>query len=181
MAATATGSSAAPAQHLLQALLAVPHRRRAASGSAGAAALIALLYYLRHYSKTSRVAPASALSTPYATDKLLAAQRELFVPLPDGSRQLLVPDRGGWRIKKVLIRPTKQSTFQAHRKDFTSENTAGSNAFGTPLSTPRLKNEAALPNRGALAKQGQQTAKKVAVNREFLRQLKAIFKIIIPR
>ncbi|KAK4052640.1 ATP-binding cassette long-chain fatty acid transporter pxa1 [Microbotryomycetes sp. JL221] len=95
---------------------------------------------------------ATALSTP----QLELAQRDLYKPLPGGARELLVPNRG--RVSKVVIRPTKPTTFQAHRKFFKPAN-----------------------------KQQQQTNLKttqqprVGVNKEFFRQLKAIFKIIMPR
>lgn len=69
--------------------------------------------------------------------------------LPNGSRELLVPNNG--RVAKVLIHPTKQSTFAAHRPLFTSP-----------------------------PKSSTVTAK-VGVNKEFFRQVGAIMRIIIPR
>lgn len=82
--------------------------------------------------------------------------RLLTNSLPNGSRELLVPSRGS--VSKVLIHPTKQSTFDAHRP-----------LFHPQPSTNPLKPLAGSP-----------TAK-VGVNKEFFRQLAAIFKIIIPR
>lgn len=58
----------------------------------------------------------------------------------------------------MLIHPTKQSTFDAHRPLFRP-------ALGTNPSRPLASNGNA----------------RVGVNKEFFRQLAAIFKIIIPR
>jgi ATP-binding cassette subfamily D (ALD) long-chain fatty acid import protein len=79
-----------------------------------------------------------------------------FLRLPNGSRELLVPSRG--KVSKVLIHPTKQSTFDAHRP-----------AFRPPPNSSPLRPLA-----------GPGTAK-VGINKEFFRQLKAILMIIIPR
>ena len=78
----------------------------------------------------------------------------LILRLPNGSRELLVPN--GDRVAKVLIHPTKQSTFAKHRPLF---------AAGPPGAKPTLATATA----------------KVGVNKEFFRQLKAILNIIIPR
>lgn len=72
--------------------------------------------------------------------------------LPNGSRELLVPNRG--RVSKVLVHPTKASTFTAHRPYFTPSPSTTSSSNGTA---------------------------RVGVNKEFFRQLKAIAKIIVPR
>ena len=129
-------------------------------------------------------------NTPLTTPQLEAAQRELYVQLADGTRELLVPDSRG-RVKHVVIRPTKQSTFEAHRRDFTASGT--STALYTPLTATfpagagQIRGRSQLlgtdtgntPN--AAGQSAAQANKKVAVNKEFLRQLRAIFKIIIPR
>jgi ATP-binding cassette subfamily D (ALD) long-chain fatty acid import protein len=123
-------------------------------------------------------------NTPLNTPQMEAAQRQLYVPLENGARELLVPDGNSGRVKHILIKPTKDSTFQAHRPFFTASTTS------TQLYTPTTP---AAPGRGANrgvgidgkpAAAGQsaaQASKKVAVNKEFLRQLRAIFKILIPR
>jgi hypothetical protein len=71
--------------------------------------------------------------------------------LSNGSRELLVPNRG--RVSKVIIRPTKPSTFAAHRPHFKQP----------PSETPTAE-----PAR-------------VGVNKKFLHELSAIFRILIPR
>ena len=126
-------------------------------------------------------------NTPLTTPQFESAQRELYVRLADGSQELLVPDSRGI-VKHVLVKPTKQSTFEAHRADFTASGT--STALFTPLTAafPGRANLVARPIAGdttngpnAAGQTAAQAAKKVAVNKEFLRQLRAIFKIIIPR
>lgn len=80
--------------------------------------------------------------------------------LPNGSRELLVPSRG--RVSKVIIRPTKASTFAAHRPYFQRPPpTTKSSSSTTPVAAA--------------------SAEKVRVNKEFFRQLGAIFRIIVPR
>jgi len=129
--------------------------------------------------------------TPLTTPQMEQAQRELFVPLPDGSRELLVPDSRG-TIKRVLIKPTKQSTFSKHRQDFTTipDLLAGRNKSVKASAPDNLQlanvDAASDPAKQAAARQSpsqsaSQAVKKVGVNKEFLRQLRAIFKIIIPR
>lgn len=112
------------------------------------------------------------------TPQLELAQRDLFNPfvpsgssmrfshqpasysLPNGYRELLVPNRG--RVSKVLIHPTKQTTFDAHRALF--------------------QPTAPLPNSAStLITSTSSATAKVGVNKEFFRQLLAIFKILIPR
>ncbi|ORY47182.1 ABC transporter transmembrane region 2-domain-containing protein [Leucosporidium creatinivorum] len=95
----------------------------------------------------------SQLTTP----QMELAQRDLYKPLPNGSRELLVPNRG--RVSKVLIHPTKQSTFDLHRPHFRPPPSS------TSISNPTASTATA----------------KVGVNKEFFRQLSAIAKIIIPR
>ncbi|KAM0752189.1 hypothetical protein T439DRAFT_355062 [Meredithblackwellia eburnea MCA 4105] len=97
--------------------------------------------------------------TLLTTPQLELAQRDLYKQLPNGSRELLVPNRG--RVSKVIIHPTKTSTFKSHAPHFSTKSPGGGAA--TTAGPP--------PATGA----------KVGVNKEFFRQLSAIFKIIIPR
>ncbi|KAM0791110.1 hypothetical protein ACM66B_004399 [Microbotryomycetes sp. NB124-2] len=118
--------------------------------------LVVALYVLRKRLLTKAAAKkkkndALNLTTP----QLELAQRDLYKPLSGGARELLVPSRG--RVSKVVVRPTKQSTFDAHRKYFRPANTQ--KAVGSE----------------------PQKAQRVGVNKEFFRQLSAIFKIIMPR
>ena len=69
-----------------------------------------------------------------------------------------MPTRG--TVSKVTIHPTKQSTFKSHHPLFSSNDSR--RPPGAPAPSPS-------------------TTARVAVNREFFRQLSAIFKIIIPR
>ncbi|SCV69203.1 BQ2448_2223 [Microbotryum intermedium] len=120
--------------------------------------LLVALYYLRKRI-TDAATKANQRGAPLTTPQLEMAQRDLYKPLSGGARELLVPSRG--RVAKVLIRPTKQSTFEAHRPFFRdAKNTpaASTTSAGTRSQTAR-----------------------VGVNKEFFRQLSAIFKIIFPR
>lgn len=130
-------------------------RRRLESGSGAAAlaaTLLALLYLRRKVVQAAREAADRRKNAPVlSTPQIELAQRDLFRPLPDGARELLVPNRG--RVSKVTIRPTKPSTFAAHRPLFRRRETKG----------------------GATATQ------RVGVNKEFFRQLAAIWRIIVPR
>ncbi|BGP57781.1 hypothetical protein JCM8202_002434 [Rhodotorula sphaerocarpa] len=130
-------------------------RRRLESGSGAAAlaaTLLALLYLRRKVVQAAREAADRRKNAPVlSTPQIELAQRDLFRPLPDGARELLVPNRG--RVSKVTIRPTKPSTFAAHRPLFRRTDTKGA----------------------ATATQ------RVGVNKEFFRQLAAIWRIIVPR
>ncbi|TNY22648.1 ABC transporter transmembrane region 2-domain-containing protein [Rhodotorula diobovata] len=95
------------------------------------------------------------------TPQIEMAQRDLYNPLPGGARELLVPTQG--RVSKVVIRPTKASTFARHRPLFRKPPPAPSSSS----SSKRAPTTAA-------------TAQRVGVNREFFRQLAAILRIIIP-
>ncbi|KAK4704990.1 hypothetical protein P7C70_g1219, partial [Phenoliferia sp. Uapishka_3] len=95
----------------------------------------------------------SQLTTP----QIELAQRDLYRPLANGSRELLVPTRGS--VSKVVIHPTKQSTFKSHHPLFSSSD----------------------PGRPGQASAAPSSTAKVGVNKEFFRQLSAILKIIIPR
>lgn len=180
------------------------------STGAGVSALLAILVLLRRrlsedpsdrfrnaVSRANRKNGTGTGATPLTTPQMEQAQRELYVPLPDGSRELLVPDSRG-RIKRVLIKPTKASTFSKHRQEFVSSSSSSksgvidggtkdsSSANGPADSTATLDPASSnakrgVPKPGPAASQQQQSMRKVGVNKEFLRQLRAIFKIIIPR
>jgi ATP-binding cassette subfamily D (ALD) long-chain fatty acid import protein len=165
----------------------------------GAAALLALLVVLRRRvtdtqgSKTSGKGSKRSKSvshTPLTTPQVEAAQRELYRVLPDGSRELLVPTGNSGRIAKVIIRPVKESTYAQHRKDFISDtndalsisrqnkeavgaSSSSASAISRTIQSPAIAS--------AAGQSANQVAKKVAVNKEFLRQLRAILKIIFPR
>ncbi|WAQ91065.1 hypothetical protein PtA15_13A466 [Puccinia triticina] len=79
------------------------------------------------------------------------AQREMFKFRSDGQRELLIPHRG--KLRKIVLRPTAQSTIKLHAKHF-------------------------IPPKTSIRTNGK---KSVGVNREFFRQLKCLFMIIIPR
>ncbi|GAA5900102.1 hypothetical protein JCM5296_002057 [Sporobolomyces johnsonii] len=127
------------------------------SATAVVAALLALVYVRRRLLRAAKEAKENRDRQELTTPQIELAQRDLFNPLPNGSRELLVPNRG--RVSKVVIRPTKSSTFAAHRPLFRRPPPA--------MSSP-------VPTAAA-------TAAKVGVNKEFFRQLGAILNIIIPR
>lgn len=169
----------------------------------GAAALLALLVVLRRQlvdqrsddqassNSSGKKASSSSRSksvshTPLTTPQVEAAQRELYRILPDGSRELLVPTGSSGRMSKVIIRPVKDSTYAQHRKDFISDSSAASTRSGSmsaSLSSASAGISGAIKpaTASAAGQSANQVAKKVAVNKEFLRQLRAILKIIIPR
>ncbi|KAK0519828.1 ATP-binding cassette long-chain fatty acid transporter pxa1 [Tilletia horrida] len=114
----------------------------------------------------------------------LRALEITYVPLKDGSHNLLVPVRNNSRVSKVNIKPTSEATFRKHYPFFAKQPpviSSSSSAAGSGSSTSRdlAKKEEAKAIRaegGAAAA----TAKKVGVNKEFFRQLRAIFMILIP-
>lgn len=85
----------------------------------------------------------------------------------DPSYTLLVPHRG--RISRVKVNPTKESTFDAHFKAFEKL---------PPVAAKKTDEKAAVRQEGGAA---AASAKRVGVNKEFFRQLRALFKIMIPR
>ncbi|GAA5853085.1 hypothetical protein JCM8547_000196 [Rhodosporidiobolus lusitaniae] len=150
----------APAQSkLARSASAMPAQRSAAV----LVALFALAYARKRMLEAAGDARAKRDRQYLTTPQIELAQRDLFNPLPGGARELLVPNRG--RVSKVVIRPTKQSTFAAHRPLFhkPSPSSPATQASTTPP-----------PTAGA-------TPARVGVNKEFFRQLGAIFRIIIPR
>ncbi|GAA5968100.1 hypothetical protein JCM21900_000089 [Sporobolomyces salmonicolor] len=132
-------------------------RQQKTPAAAVVVALFALVYVRRRLVRAAKEAKENQDQQELTTPQIELAQRDLFNPLPNGSRELLVPNRG--RVSKVVIRPTKSSTFAAHRPLFRRSPPA--------MSSP-------VPTAAA-------TAAKVGVNKEFFRQLGAILRIIIPR
>ncbi|KAJ9474132.1 Peroxisomal long-chain fatty acid import protein 2 [Pseudozyma hubeiensis] len=113
------------------------------------------------------------------------ALKQVYVPKPDGSRDLLVPNRG--RVSKVPIKPTTSLTFDkdyaAFRKLPPTSDASAANAGKKQLSQQDA-NRTQIEDAKAMRAEGgaaAATAKKVGVNKEFFRQLKAIFRILIPR
>ncbi|PWN38677.1 putative peroxisomal half ABC transporter [Ceraceosorus guamensis] len=119
------------------------------------------------------------------------ALEQLYIPrAEDGkvdargvSHQLLVPHRG--RMSRVSIRPTKPSTFDAHWKYFSQAtplalNVKKSAQDGQDEKTVKDRKRAEAREVRAQGGQAAATAKKVGVNKEFFRQLKAILRILIP-
>ncbi|SPO29499.1 probable peroxisomal half ABC transporter [Ustilago trichophora] len=113
------------------------------------------------------------------------ALKQVYIPKPDGSRDLLVPNRG--RVSKVPIKPTNPRTFdsdyQVFRKLPPTSDTGAANANKKQLSEEDAKRSQIEDAKAMRAEGGAAaaTAKKVGVNKEFFRQLKAIFRILIPR
>ncbi|GAC99620.1 hypothetical protein PHSY_007223 [Pseudozyma hubeiensis SY62] len=113
------------------------------------------------------------------------ALKQVYLPKPDGSRDLLVPNRG--RVSRVPIKPTTSRTFDndyaAFRKLPPTSDASAANAGKKQLSQQdasrtQIEDAKAMRAEGGAA---AATAKKVGVNKEFFRQLKAIFRILIPR
>ncbi|GAA6014670.1 hypothetical protein JCM11491_000188 [Sporobolomyces phaffii] len=133
----------------------------AARSAAGVFAALVLVRVIRkRLAKAALEAKEKRNREELTTPQIELAQRDLFKPLPNGSRELLVPSRG--RVSKVVIRPTKPSTFAAHRPYF---------------QRPPPTTKSAAPGSATAAA----SAEKVRVNKEFFRQLGAIFRIIVPR
>jgi hypothetical protein len=116
---------------------------------------------------------------PVTEEEMDAALQELYVENPDGSYDLLVPHRG--RVSRVTIRETKKSTYNAHWKDFRVQppildkrRTSGSEKA---VAEQKLAEAKTMREEGGAA---AASAKKVGVNKEFFRQLRAIFRILIP-
>ena len=190
-----------------------------ANGGLGAATLLGVLVLVRNrlveqpsshsHSRRSRPPGTPFLSTPQIEE----ATRRLFEPQKDGSRVLLVPTSDG-RISRVTIRPTRQSTFAAHRQHFVGpRKAAASSSAGSSVGSggkeelaaaaadgaqaiaakhddqgeaPSARAQAQATTSSAAAGAGGQrasrdAANKVRVNKEFFRQLRAIFRILIPR
>lgn len=113
------------------------------------------------------------------------ALKQVYLPKPDGSRDLLVPNRG--YVSKVPIKPTSKRTFDADyaafRKLPPTSDAAAVNAGKKNISQEDAKRSQIEDAKSMRADGGAAaaTAKKVGVNKEFFRQLKAIFRILVPR
>lgn len=113
------------------------------------------------------------------------ALKQVYLPKQDGSRDLLVPNRG--RVSKVPIKPTKSRTFDTDYAVFRqlppTSDAGAANAKKKQL-TEKDAQRSQIEDAKAMRAEGgaaAATAKKVGVNKEFFRQLKAIFRILIPR
>ncbi|KAJ1023141.1 hypothetical protein NDA16_003294 [Ustilago loliicola] len=112
------------------------------------------------------------------------ALKQVYLPKSDGSRDLLVPNRG--RVSKVPIKPTKLHTFEADFSVFRrlpqTSDAGVANAKKKQLTEEDAKRSQIEDAKAMRAEGGAAaaTAKKVGVNKEFFRQLKAIFRILIP-
>ncbi|SNX85798.1 probable peroxisomal half ABC transporter [Melanopsichium pennsylvanicum] len=153
-------------------------------------ALIALLalFSLRkqlsqylHKRNIGKLARARSGSVDFDTADAL---KQVYLPKSDGSRDLLVPNRG--HVSRVTIKPTKSHTFDADyavfRKLPPTSDVGAVNARKNHLSDEdtkrsQIEDAKAMRSEGGAA---AATAKKVGVNKEFFRQLKAIFRILIP-
>ncbi|CAO1618728.1 unnamed protein product [Sympodiomycopsis kandeliae] len=121
------------------------------------------------------------------TDKEMEqALEQTYVPSSnahDDSYELLVPHRG--RISKVRVRPTKDSTFESHFDAFkTLPPVASTTASKKRSPTQQDQQESKRQESQAIKASGgaaEASAKRVGVNNEFFRQLKALFKIMVPR
>lgn len=164
--------------------------------------LILFLFLARK--RLASLAPKAVQRRPALSDaEMDHALEEVYVPgqgESKGSYELLVPHRG--RISRVRVNPTKQSTFDAHFRDFeklpplavgggggskkkkrdgsADSTNNGGNGGGTKedaVERKRQEVEAVRAQGGAAAA----SAKRVGVNKEFFRQLRALFKIMVPR
>ena len=116
---------------------------------------------------------------PISEEEMDAALEELYVENQDGTYDLLVPHRH--RISRVNIKETSRKTFDEHWNDFKVQppilEKKRSSAGEGPSAEQRVEEARTLREEGGAA---AASAKKVGVNREFFRQLRAIFKILIP-
>ncbi|GAA5868571.1 hypothetical protein JCM3774_005432 [Rhodotorula dairenensis] len=167
----------APAQSKLAQARSLTTTWEGGSGAAAVAATLIAVAYLRR--KVVQAAHERDRQQPVlTTPQIELAQRDLYNPLPDGARELLVPNRG--RVSKVTIRPTKPSTFAAHRPLFRrgpANHVVTARKVGEP-GAPRVAVSAAA---AATTATGGQQQQRVGVNKEFFRQLAAIWRIIVPR
>ncbi|KAG0663263.1 hypothetical protein C6P46_002853 [Rhodotorula mucilaginosa] len=158
----------APAQSKLAQSRSLRANLESGSGAAAVAAtLLALVYLRRKVVSAAQEAADRRNQQLLTTPQIELAQRDLYNPLPGGARELLVPNRG--RVSKVTIRPTKATTFAAHRPLFRRA------AAGGPVAV------AARRAGESVAASANAAAQRVGVNKEFFRQLAAIWRIIVPR
>lgn len=122
---------------------------------------------------------------PISEEEMDAALEELYVENQDGTYDLLVPHRH--RISRVNIKTTSKRTFDSHYQDFKKQPPIIDKKKSTANASAESKSAASAELRVAEAKALREeggaaaaSAKKVGVNKEFFRQLRAIFKILIP-
>ncbi|KAJ9100575.1 hypothetical protein QFC21_003619 [Naganishia friedmannii] len=97
--------------------------------------------------------------------QLYVLPREQYLPQLDGSRTLLVPHRG--RISRVRIEPVPQELYESHRKYFLK-----------PASTTTATS---TQSTSATTLQAGIRPKRLGANKDFVRQLRAILRIVLPR
>lgn len=159
----------APAQSKLAQSRSLRANLESSSGAAAVAAtLLALVYLRRKVVSAAQEAADRRNQQLLTTPQIELAQRDLYNPLPGGARELLVPNRG--RVSKVTIRPTKATTFAAHRPLF---RRAVAEAGPVAVAARRAGE--------SVASSANAAAQRVGVNKEFFRQLAAIWRIIVPR
>ncbi|PWN37904.1 uncharacterized protein FA14DRAFT_159728 [Meira miltonrushii] len=123
---------------------------------------------------------------PATEEEMNAALEELYVENKDGSYDLLVPYRR--RIARVSINETTQRTIDENYPFFakqppvldkrkTRKTTSEGKDVEKSIDEKRLEEAKTLREEGGAA---AASAKKVGVNKEFFRQLRAIFKVIVP-
>jgi len=116
---------------------------------------------------------------------LAQALEKLYIPRPDlgeGSRDLLIPFRN--RVSKVTVKPTKQSTYEAHYPYFKIQAPVNTNlskeqksrvskgqASEEDMKVAKREEAKTLREEGGAA---AASAKKVGVNKEFFRQLRLV-------
>ncbi|GAA96144.1 uncharacterized protein L969DRAFT_14342 [Mixia osmundae IAM 14324] len=134
---------------------------------------------------------------PMTTPQIEAAQRDLYLTRNDGTRELLVPDSSGGRVHKVIIRPTSINTFKTHAPYFAAAALPAQGSKPKSPSATRSGDRASEKASGAMTPGGTKMARspsgktaatatvqpvrKVGVNKQFWMQLRAIFRILIPR
>ncbi|CAD7068811.1 unnamed protein product [Tilletia caries] len=128
----------------------------------------------------------AGLSTDAAESDPVRALQIGYVGQRDGSHTLLVPVRNGTRVSRVNIKPTSEATFRKHYPHFAKQPPvvsappaakSGSTSTSTAEATKKKEEARAIRTEGGAA---AATAKKVGVNKEFFRQLRAIFLILVP-
>lgn len=117
---------------------------------------------------------------PLSDEELSAALEELYVENKDGSYDLLIPYHH--RISRVNIHETSRKTINEHYPYFARQPPVVEKKPKTGDQTKdveqlKVEEARALREEGGAA---AASAKKVGVNKEFFRQMKAIFKILIP-
>lgn len=163
--------------------------KKLAHGSAGAAKRPGLARKQSAFAEKANdsLIPDLRSRAPATEEELTAAMEELYVERQDGSYDLLVPYRH--RISRVNVHETSQQTIDQNYPAFAVQPpvlekkkqrkvTSDGKAEQRSADEQRIEEARALREEGGAA---AASAKKVGVNREFFRQLRAIFKVIVPR